>query len=78
VTRDGSDWKLVQIQLAPELQGQGIGQTLIAELCAQAREVGATLSLSVLHQNPARHLYERLGFRIVEVGAHEYGMRLVG
>ncbi len=76
VTRDGSEWHLVQIQLAPALQGQGIGQALIVELCAEARAHGAALNLRVLHANPARHLYERLGFQIVEVGGHDYGMRI--
>lgn len=75
VTRDGGAWQLVQIQLSPELQGKGIGRVLISELCAQAHAAGASLTLRVLHQNPARHLYERLGFRVVEVGAHDFGMR---
>jgi ribosomal protein S18 acetylase RimI-like enzyme len=76
VSRDGLDWQLIQIQLAPELQGQGVGEALIRELIAEARGAGASLRLSVLHQNPARHLYERLGFVVVNDGEHEYEMRL--
>jgi ribosomal protein S18 acetylase RimI-like enzyme len=76
VARDGLDWQLIQIQLAPELQGRGVGQRLIGELIAEARRAGATLSLHVLHANPARRLYERLGFRIVGEGEHEYLMQL--
>jgi ribosomal protein S18 acetylase RimI-like enzyme len=76
VTRDGGAWQLVQIQLSPALQGKGIGQALIRELIAEARAAGASLTLRVLHQNPARHLYERLGFRVFEVGTHDFGMRL--
>lgn len=76
VTRDGREWQLVQIQLAPELQGQGIGRALVDELCAEARAAGAALTLHVLHQNPARRLYESLGFRVVEVGDHDFVMRL--
>ena len=76
VTRDGREWQLVQIQLAPELQGQGIGRALIEELCAEARAAGATLTLHVLHANPARRLYESLGFRVVEVGDHDFLMQL--
>jgi len=76
VTRDGREWQLVQIQLAPELQGQGIGRALIEELCNEARAAGASLSLSVLHANPARRLYESLGFRVVEVGDHSFNMLL--
>jgi ribosomal protein S18 acetylase RimI-like enzyme len=76
VARDGLDWQLIQIQLAPELQGRGVGERLIRELIAEARLAGAGLSLHVLHANPARRLYERLGFRIVGGGEREYLMRL--
>jgi ribosomal protein S18 acetylase RimI-like enzyme len=76
VAREGLDWQLIQIQLAPELQGQGIGRALIVELIDEARTRGASLSLHVLSANPARHLYERLGFRIVAEQDHGYLMRL--
>lgn len=76
VTRDGGEWQLVQIQLAPELQGRGIGRALIGELTAEAQAAGASLTLRVLRANPARRLYERLGFRVIEVGDHHFGMRL--
>jgi ribosomal protein S18 acetylase RimI-like enzyme len=76
VARDGLDWQLIQIQLAPELQGQGVGEALIRALIAEALGAGASLRLNVLHQNPARHLYERLGFVVVNDGEHEYEMRL--
>ena len=78
VARDGLDWQLVQIQLAPELQGRGVGEALIRQLIAEARDAGASLSLNVLHANPARRLYERLGFVVVGAGEHEYQMRLGG
>lgn len=76
VARDGLAWELIQIQLAPELQGRGLGEQLIQGLLEEARSAGASVSLSVLHANPARRLYERLGFRIVESDDHSYVMRL--
>jgi ribosomal protein S18 acetylase RimI-like enzyme len=76
VARDGAEWQLIQIQLAPELQGRGLGERLIRELIDEARRAGASLSLHVLHANPARRLYERLGFRIVGEAEREYLMRL--
>jgi ribosomal protein S18 acetylase RimI-like enzyme len=77
VARDGLDWQLIQIHLAPELQGQRVGESLIRGLIDESRAAGASLWLHVLHQNPARRLYERLGFRVVADGEHEYEMRLV-
>ena len=44
-------------------RGRGIGRMLLARLAAIARERGGTtLSLIVLHWNPAREFYHRLGF----------------
>lgn len=74
--RDGLEWELVQIQLAPELRGRGLGERLIRELIGDAQRAGAAISLHVLQANPARRVYERLGFRVVR--AHDHGdlMRL--
>ncbi|MCD8548461.1 MAG: GNAT family N-acetyltransferase [Aeromonadaceae bacterium] len=53
-------WYLIQIQLAPQAQGRGLGARLIGDLLNQA--AGQRVVLSVIHSNPARHLYQRLGF----------------
>jgi ribosomal protein S18 acetylase RimI-like enzyme len=74
-TRDGLSWELIQIQLAPELQGRGIGERLIRGLMDDARRAGASVSLNVLHANPARRLYERLGFQTLMDAEHMYVMR---
>jgi ribosomal protein S18 acetylase RimI-like enzyme len=76
VARDGLDWQLIQIHLAPELQGRRVGEALVQGLIDESRAAGASLWLHVLHQNPARRLYERLGFRVVADGEYEYEMRL--
>jgi GNAT superfamily N-acetyltransferase len=45
----------------------GVGRLLMARLAAIARERGCTrMSLAVLHWNPAREFYRRLGFTQVE------------
>jgi ribosomal protein S18 acetylase RimI-like enzyme len=76
VARDDNDWELIQIQLHPDFQGQGIGRGLVESVIVQAREAGAVLHLSVLKQNPARRLYEKLGFVVVSENAHSLAMRL--
>jgi ribosomal protein S18 acetylase RimI-like enzyme len=60
--RDRRPWKLVQIQIDPVYQNQGIGGRLVAALIDDARLCATPLELSVLSVNPAKHLYLRLGF----------------
>ena len=74
VLRSGRQWELVQVQIAPSRQGQGLGKLLLEELIAEATERGTDLRLSVLKANPALRLYERLGFVIVAQDAHSHQM----
>jgi GNAT superfamily N-acetyltransferase len=76
VSRDANDWDLIQIQLAPSLQGQGFGAQIIESVISEARHAGACLKLDVLKANPARRLYERLGFTVIAETAHLFEMRL--
>lgn len=76
VARDGKDWKLIQILLSPSLQRKGLGACLIADLISEARSFGASLSLSVLKQNPALELYLRMGFVIAGEEEHAFNMQL--
>lgn len=76
VLRDGKQWELYQIQLMPQYRGKGIGTRLISTLISEANAAGAVLRLGVLKANPARKLYERLGFVVVSEKAHGYEMQL--
>lgn len=68
-------WVLMQIQLAPAWQGRGIGAEVIETLIARARKEGLPVTLSVLKGNPAKRLYERLGFCVFAQSEHEYELR---
>jgi GNAT superfamily N-acetyltransferase len=76
--REGDPWTLEQLQLAPAAQGQGLGAALLREVLAEARAAGVGLELSVLKANPARRLYERLGFVVCAEGVHGFTMRHAG
>lgn len=53
---------IVDIVFVPEQRGQGMGAVLLQELADSAAEAGKVLSIFVEFYNPARRLYERLGF----------------
>ncbi len=53
----------VSVWVSPHRRGQGIGSDLMMQMIEQAREREfSQISLSVENGNPARRLYERLGF----------------
>lgn len=50
---------LVYIAVNPECRSQGIGRSLLSRVLS---EFPGSFALHVEYDNPARHLYERLGF----------------
>ncbi len=59
------------VAVSPEHRGKGVGTALMKRLLTEASALFPAVSLSVSPQNPARRLYERLGFETVEVrGGH--------
>ena len=50
------------IELRPESQGQGIGAAILKAVQQRAETKKVPVTLQVLKVNPARALYERLGF----------------
>jgi ribosomal protein S18 acetylase RimI-like enzyme len=57
---------VIDIALLPEHRGAGIGTKLLRKLQEEAKAAGKKLSIHVEIFNPARRLYERLGFKQVE------------
>lgn len=66
--------RLVDIALMTEVRGLGIGAKLISDLFAKAAREGKPLRLHVEKFNRAFHLYQRLGFRIIEDTGTQYFM----
>ena len=75
VVKAQEQWKLVQIQLEPAYQGLGIGGMIVSQLLDDARQAHAPVTLTVLKVNPAKRLYDRLGFRVVAEKERSYEMR---
>jgi ribosomal protein S18 acetylase RimI-like enzyme len=66
---------LSNIGITPAYQGRGIGTRLIQDLLEEARARGMSVELQVLKVNPARALYERLGFVVVDESETHWQMR---
>lgn len=61
------------IALLPDYTGQGLGTQLLTHLIPAAREAYPAIVLSVRVSNPARHLYERMGFVVTETVINRVG-----
>ncbi len=70
----GDHWVLDYIAILPEYQRRGIGTVLVRELLERAAEAGRVVRLNVLRVNPARELYERLGFHVFGSDEHRWHM----
>ena len=66
LSRERDALNLVDIALLPEWRGRGIGSALLAELIDEAECAHCAIELHVEPNNPAKRLYERLGFVLDE------------
>ena len=72
---DNGDYlRLDYVVLLPEHQRRGIGGAIVSDLLHQAQQRGVPVKLNVLRVNPAKALYERLGFRDVGGDEHRFFM----
>lgn len=76
VVRTAAAIDLQRISILPAYQRRGIGTALLEELIAEARTTASALTLQVFLTNPARRLYERLGFAVVRTTATHHHMAL--
>ena len=65
VEEDDSSLLLHRILLLPEFQNQGLGSAVVSEILEAARRSRRSVRLQVFRGNPARRLYQRLGFSVV-------------
>lgn len=65
--------RIVDISLLPAHRGTGLGTKLLEAIIAYATSIAKDVSIHVEIENPARRLYERLGFERIE----EHGVYLL-
>ena len=87
ITVDGQDVGWIQEQVeertvnlgsfyvAPAMQGRGIGTKVLEMLLRRAADQSKAMTLAVVKTNPARHFYEKRGFRITHEDQHKFYMK---
>jgi len=70
-----SELFISNIHILPEYQGRGIGTAVLRDILHEASRAGLPVGLRVLKGNPARCLYERIGFTLVDETDTHYYMR---
>ncbi len=69
--------EILQLQIHPDYQGNGIGKNVIEKMIKVSKDKKKGLELKVLKENPAKKLYERVGFEIIGEDTLEFLMRWI-
>jgi ribosomal protein S18 acetylase RimI-like enzyme len=69
-----TDIFLRAIEIHPDYQGKGIGTGIIKRIIADGVQKMKPVYLRVLKVNPAKRLYDRLGFSVIEETPTHYIM----
>ena len=67
--------QLRHLYLAPQMRNRGLGSAFVAWMKERADRKRKDLVLEVMTNNPARRLYERLGFKPLETAGNKVTMR---
>ncbi|KZN34018.1 hypothetical protein N480_22775 [Pseudoalteromonas luteoviolacea S2607] len=66
--------EIMQLQVAPQYQNKGLGRAVVQYIVAE--HANLPTYLTVLKENPALYLYQKLGFVITSEDEYEYHMLL--
>ncbi len=68
IDRRVDEIRIVDLALLTEFRSQGIGGHLMQGILDEAQTKNQVVGIHVEHDNPARRLYDRLGFKMSERG----------
>ena len=66
---------LQQLFVLPAMRNRGLGTAFLSWMKERADRKRKDLTLEVMTNNPARHLYERLGFKAISTASNKITMR---
>ncbi|HYP14048.1 MAG TPA: GNAT family N-acetyltransferase [Bryobacteraceae bacterium] len=75
--RAPSHFHIVDLVLLPEFRNHGVGTSVLNEVITQAERLSVPVHLSVERSNPAKRLYERLGFRVTGESREGFHLEMV-
>lgn len=64
------------IFLKPEFQRLGVGTSILKKEASRAKDAGKPFFLKVIKINPAKRLYERLGFQVINEDDATFSMQM--
>ncbi|WP_442506559.1 GNAT family N-acetyltransferase [Novipirellula sp. SH528] len=64
--RRDDEHRIVDIALLPPFRGKGIGRRIMRQILGEADKLHLPVRIHVEHNNPAKHLYDRLGFKKID------------
>lgn len=63
IDRRHDEIRIIDIALLPEHRGKGLGGKLLGDLIDESERVKLPIRIHVEYNNPAMHLYQRIGFK---------------
>ncbi len=66
VDRGQNEIHVIDIALLPPFRNRGIGSHLLGEILAEGARSGVKVTIYVEKNNPAKRLYQRLGFEVID------------
>lgn len=76
-TTENADLFINEISILKEYQNKGIGRKILEEQLKENRQKGIRTILQVFKDNPAKNLYEKLGFKVYGETETHYQMENV-
>jgi GNAT superfamily N-acetyltransferase len=65
--------RVLDISILPAFRGRGIGRSILTDIIKKARQKNKITTLNVAIGNPAKKLYESIGFKKISASnTHEY------
>jgi ribosomal protein S18 acetylase RimI-like enzyme len=67
-TEQSDYFKIIDISILAKHRGKGIGEGILRDILSVASAKNKVVRIHVENHNPAKRLYEKIGFKTIEIG----------